>query len=104
MASFVPMVGIELSRTRAPMSTNVIYPIDKPRAACEKNLRERNRETLLGGFDVRFRVTVAEVPGRWHAFHRIHGVGVEAPGGAAQRVQSQSLQSLRVALGDGPSL
>jgi len=48
MASFVPTVAIELSRTRAPMSTNIIDPIDKPWAACEENLRERIGECTKG--------------------------------------------------------
>jgi hypothetical protein len=73
------------------MSTNIIYPIDKPWAACEENLTERIG-ILLRGLDVRCCFIIAKVSGGWRAFYGVHGLGVEAPGRAPQRYQSQSLQ------------
>jgi hypothetical protein len=46
----------------------------------------------------------AQVSGGRNSIHGASGLDVVAPGRAAERFKSKSLQPVRVTLGDGPSL
>jgi hypothetical protein len=72
-----------------------------PRFACRSSLALAN---LISGGDIHGFSLIPHLSGGWRAVYGADGVSVAAPGRAAERGQSQSLQQVRLSLGDGPSL